>query len=64
MAGAGDVRYYLAKERLMSRHTLSEPEEKVVNLKDVNGVHALVKVYDLITNKFSFALEVDGETGP
>jgi oligoendopeptidase F len=62
MAGAGDVRYYLVKERLMSRHTLSEPEEKVVNLKDVNGVHALVKVYDLITNKFSFTLEVDGET--
>ncbi len=46
----------------MSRHTLSEPEEKVVNLKDVNGVHALIKVYDLITNKFSFTLEVDGET--
>jgi oligoendopeptidase F len=62
MAGAGDLRYYLAKERLMSRHTLSEPEEKVVNLKDVNGVHALIKVYDMITNKFSFTLEVDGET--
>jgi len=62
MGQAGDLRYYLAKERLMSRHTLSEPEEKVVNLKDVNGVHALIKVYDLITNKFSFALEVDGET--
>ena len=62
MGHAGDLRYYLAKERLMSRHTLSEPEEKVINLKDVNGVHALVKVYDLITNKFSFTLEVDGET--
>ena len=62
MERAGDLRYYLAKERLMSRHTLGEPEEKVVNLKDVNGVHALIKVYDLITNKFSFTLEVDGET--
>jgi len=62
MENAGDLRYYLAKERLMSRHTLSEPEEKVVNLKDVNGVHALIKVYDLITNKFSFTLDVDGET--
>lgn len=62
MGHAGDLRYYLVKERLMSRHTLSEPEEKVVNLKDVNGVHALIKVYDLITNKFSFALEVEGET--
>jgi len=62
MEHAGELRYFLAKERLMSRHTLSEPEEKVVNLKDVNGVHALIKVYDLITNKFSFTLEVDGET--
>ena len=60
-AGAGDLRYHLAKERLMSRHTLGEAEEQVVNLKDVNGVHALIKVYDLITNKFSFTLEVDGE---
>jgi len=62
MEHAGDLRYYLAKERLMSRHTLGEPEEKVIGLKDVNGVHALVKVYDLITNKFSFTLEVDGKT--
>jgi len=62
MGHAGGLRYYLAKERLMSRHTLSEPEEKVVNLKDVNGVHALIKVYDLITNKFSFTLDVHGET--
>lgn len=62
MAHAGDLRYHLAKERLMSRHTLGELEEKLVNLKDVNGVHALIKVYDLITNKFSFTLEVDGET--
>lgn len=62
MARAGDLRYHLAKERLMRRHTLGELEEKVVNLKDVNGVHALIKVYDLITGKFSFTLEVDGET--
>ncbi len=62
MGRAGDLRYYLAKERLMSRHTLGEPEEKAINLKDVNGVHALIKVYDLITNKFSFTLEADGET--
>lgn len=62
MERAGDLRYHLAKERLMSRHTLGEPEEKALALKDVNGVHALMKVYDLITNKFSFALEVDGET--
>jgi oligoendopeptidase F len=62
MEQAGDLRYYLVKERLMRRHTLGEPEEKVVNLKDVNGVHALIKVYDLITNKFSFTLDVDGET--
>jgi oligoendopeptidase F len=61
-AGAGDLRYHLAKERLMSRHTLSEPEEKVVNLKDVNGVSALIKVYDMITNAFSFTLAVDGQT--
>ena len=35
-------------------HTLTEAEEKIINLKDVNGVRALETVYDTITNKFVF----------
>lgn len=58
---AGDARYSLEQERLFKDYTLSEPEEKIINVKDVNGVSALNTLYDMITNKFVFELEVDGE---
>ncbi len=58
---SGDRRYFLESLRRFKPHTLSEPEEKVVNIKDVNGVNALTTLYDMITNKYLFRLEVDGE---
>jgi oligoendopeptidase F len=61
LAYAGDLRYYLEKERLFKDHTLTEAEEKIINLKDVNGVSAIVTLYDMITNKFVFELEVNGQ---
>jgi oligoendopeptidase F len=62
MRGAGDRRYWLESIRRFKPHTLSEPEEKIINLKDVNGAQALENLYEQITNKFTFTLEVDGET--
>jgi oligoendopeptidase F len=61
MAGAGDLGYYLFRQRLFKPHTLTEPEEKIVSLKDVNGANALNTLYDMITNKFAFEFEVEGE---
>jgi oligoendopeptidase F len=59
---SGDYRYWLETLRLQKPYTLSEPEEKVINLKDVNGSNALVNLYETITNRYSFRMEVDGET--
>ncbi len=59
---SGDYRYYLYALRLFKPHTLSEPEEKVVNLKNVTGPEALNTLYDAITNRYVFKMEVDGET--
>ncbi len=61
LEAAGDYRYFLEALRLEKPYTLSEPEEKVVNLKNVNGPHALVTLYDSITNRYVFRLEVEGE---
>lgn len=58
---SGDRRYFLESWRRLKPFTLSEPEEKVITLKDVNGIEALLTLYDIITNAFSFTLEVDGE---
>ena len=61
LSESGDYAYYLETLRRFKPHTLSEPEERIINLKDVNGVDALVNLYPVITNRFTFELEVDGE---
>ncbi len=62
MDASGGYRYYLEVMRHFKPHTLSEPEEKIVNLKNVTGSQALVTLYDALTNRYVFKLEVDGET--
>ena len=61
LAGTGDYRYWLEAERNFRPHTLSEPEEKIINIKDVSGVKAIRNLYSTITNRYVFKLEVDGE---
>jgi oligoendopeptidase F len=61
MSGAGDYHYWLEEMRHFKPHTLSEAEEKIINIKDVTGTRALIKLYDAITNRYSYKLEVDGE---
>jgi oligoendopeptidase F len=62
MAGAGDYGYWLEEMRHFKPHTLSEPEEKIINIKSVTGSSALSTLYDSITNRYTFKMEVDGET--
>ncbi|HSL29270.1 MAG TPA: M3 family oligoendopeptidase [Anaerolineales bacterium] len=61
MASSGDYRYYLEAIRKFKPYTLSEAEEQVINLKDVTGSNALVNLYDAMTNRYVFKLEVNGE---
>jgi len=61
LAASGDNRYYLESLRRFKPHTLSEAEEKVVNLKNVNGPNALATIYDMITYAFTFEVEIEGE---
>ena len=60
IAAAGKLSHYLEALRRFKQFTLSEPEEKIINLKDINGVEALVKIYEILTNGFTFSLEIDG----
>lgn len=61
MAESGDYRYWLEQMRLFKPYTLSEPEEKVINIKNVTGASAMNTLYDAITNRYVFRLVVDGE---
>lgn len=61
MNASGDYRYYLEEIRHFKPYTLSEPEEKAINLKDVTGSSALITLYDAMTNRYVFKLTVDGD---
>jgi oligoendopeptidase F len=61
LSGAGDYRQWLLNLRREAPYTLSEPEERVINLKDVTGRHALVGMYDTLTNRYTFEIDVDGQ---
>ena len=61
MDASGDYRYYLEATRKFKPHTLSEAEEKVVNIKNVTGVNALGNLYDSMTNRYSFKMNVNGK---
>ncbi len=61
MKDSGDYCYWLEEMRHFKPFTLSEPEEKIINIKDVTGTRALIMLYDALTNRYAFKLTVDGE---
>jgi oligoendopeptidase F len=62
ISGSGDYRYWLEEIRHFKPHTLTEPEEKIINIKDVTGVVAINNLYNMITNRYTFHMEVEGES--
>jgi len=61
LAASGDLKYYLESIRRLKPHTLSEPEEKIINLKNITGRSAINTLYDVLTNGFTFRLTVNGK---
>ncbi len=57
-----DELHYLLDLRRLKPHTLDERSEQIINLKDDNGIGAVVTLYSMLTNRIEFQLEVDGET--
>lgn len=51
-------REYLRHKRLLAKHSLSEPEEKVINTLEVTGTGALVKIYDKMSSAFEFEMKL------
>ena len=61
LENSGDYRYWLEEMRHFKPYTLSEAEEKIINIKDVTGNRAFCILYDAYTNRYTFKIEVDGE---
>jgi len=56
-----DYRHYLQEMRLFKPFTLDEKSEQIINVKDTNGVDALITLYSMLTDRLEFTLTVDGE---
>lgn len=61
-AAGPDFDYWLRQIRNFKPYTLTEAEEKIVNLKDVTGAKAMQALYSAITDRYVFKVNVDGET--
>jgi oligoendopeptidase F len=59
--GSGDLRYHLETIRRYKPHTLTEPEEKIINVKNVTGRSAVNTLYDVVTNALTFTIKVGGK---
>jgi oligoendopeptidase F len=51
-------REHLKHSRLLSKFTLSEPEEKIVSTLEVSGSGALTKIYDRLTSSLEFVVQL------
>ncbi|RPI33479.1 MAG: M3 family oligoendopeptidase [Chloroflexota bacterium] len=61
MEASGPYHYWLEEIRHFKPHTLTELEEKIINIKNVTGSKAMLTLYDTLTNRYVFKLEEDGE---
>jgi len=60
--GGADDRHYLADLRRFKKYTLDETSEQIINVKDDNGIAAVMTLYSMLTNRLEYTLTVDGET--
>jgi oligoendopeptidase F len=56
-----DHRHFLQNLRRLRPFTLEEGSEQLINLKDADGMDAVLTLYSMLTNRLEFRLEVDGE---
>ncbi len=56
-----DGRHFLENLRRLRPFTLGESSEQIINLKDADGMDAVLTLYSMLTNRLEFRLEVDGE---
>lgn len=57
-----DYRHFLSDLRRFKPHTLDEKSEQIINIKDENGIAAVMTLYSMLTNRLEFTMTVDGET--
>lgn len=58
-----EYKYYLESMRKTRKYVLTEPEEKIINIKEITGIETVVKIYEIITNSFTYDLPIKKKKG-
>ncbi|MEE8523159.1 MAG: oligoendopeptidase F, partial [Thermoanaerobaculia bacterium] len=56
-----DLRHYLFNLRRYKPHTLDERSEQIINVKNADGIGAVLTIYSMLANRLEFSPEIDGE---
>jgi len=64
LANTGSIRYHLTSLRRLKPYTLTEPEERIINIKNTTGRSALDSLYDVLTNRLTFTSPEKGARTP
>lgn len=64
LANSGSTQYHLKSLRRLKPHTLTEPEERIINIKNTTGRSALDSLYDVMTNSLTFTSPEKGARAP
>lgn len=57
-----DFRHFLLDLRRTRPYSLDERSEQLINIKNTNGMSAVLTLYAMLTNRLTFPIEVGGET--
>ena len=60
-ASEPDFAHFLSDLRRFKPYTLDERSEQLINLKNSNGIEAVLTLYSMLTNRLEFNVEVEGE---
>ncbi len=56
-----DYRHYLEELRRFTPFTLDETSERIINVKNANGIQGVLTLYTMLTNRLEFPLVVEGQ---
>ncbi len=56
-----DLAHFLRELRRLRPYSLDEAREQLINLKDADGMEALLTLYSMLTNRLEFQFEIDGK---